>query len=214
MPVLRYNRVSTADQSLSSQQSQAAANGFDFLIEEKVSGMVPFFKRPQGRVVREMVEEGRIDEISVYSVDRISRSIEDLCEIVSFLHSRSVGLFIENMGIRSLVEGSESPTIMLMIHLQGAFAHMSYWDRRERQRAGIEKAKLKGVYRNQDRKRGKESVECFLGKPKVRKVLKLLVKLPGSSNDELATLAGVHRNTVHKIRTVAGIPKTASVVNA
>ena len=32
------------------------------------------------------MEEGRIDEISVYSVDRISRSIEDLCEIVSFLH--------------------------------------------------------------------------------------------------------------------------------
>ena len=207
MPILRYNRVSTADQSLSSQQSQAAANGFDFLIEERVSGMVPFFERPEGKVVREMVVEGRIDEISVYSVDRISRSIKDLCEIISFLHEHSVCLCIENMGIRSLVEGSESPAIMLTIHLQGAFATLNYWDRRERQRAGIEQAKLKGVYRNQVRKRGKERVKEFLGKPKVRKVLSLMRRHPRSSNAELAVMGGIHRDTARKIRALAGIPR-------
>ena len=144
MPILRYNRVSTDDQSLSSQQSQTVANGFDFLIEEKVSGMVPFFEREKGKVVREMVEEGCVDEISVHSVDRISRSIEDLCEIVSFLHEHSVGLFIKNMGIISLAHGTKTPAIMFPIHLQGAFATLNYWDRRERQRSGIERSKLRG----------------------------------------------------------------------
>ena len=208
MPILRYNRVSTYEQNLSSQQSQAVATGFDFFIEEEVSGMVPFFERPEGKAVREMVKQRRIDEISVYSVDRISRSIQDLCEIVSFLHHHSVCLSIENMGIRSLVEGAESPAIRLMIHMQGAFAHLSYSDRRERQRAGIERAKLKGVYRNQVRKRGKESVDKFLQKPKVREALKLLEQHPKISSRQLGKMVGLHRDTASKIRNLTATPRT------
>ena len=47
--------------------------------------------------------EGRIDEISVYSVDSVSYSIEDLlCAIIAFLYECSVWLTIENMGVRLL----------------------------------------------------------------------------------------------------------------
>ena len=70
--------------------------------------MVPFFERPKGKVMREMVEEGHVDEIFVYSVYRISRSIQDLCELASFLHERSVCLSIENMGINPWCKGRDS----------------------------------------------------------------------------------------------------------
>ena len=55
---------------------------------------------------------------------------QGLCDNIALLHDRSVCLHIEDMGIKSLVKGEESPAILFMTYLQGAFAHLSYWDRR------------------------------------------------------------------------------------
>ena len=88
-----------------------------------------------------MILEGRVKEIICYSVDRISRSVKDLTEIISFLHENNVCLVIENLGVRSLVEKDvngvveyvETPTINFLIYLQGCFAELNYWERREKQ---------------------------------------------------------------------------------
>ena len=67
--------------------------------------MVPFFKRPKGKVMREMVEEGHVDEIFVYSVT-VSAAPSRICaSSPSFLHERSVCLSIENMGINPWCRG-------------------------------------------------------------------------------------------------------------
>ena len=50
MPILRYNRVSTADQSLSSQQSQADVKG-------NLSGLEPL----GGRLIKKKQEHGTFD---------------------------------------------------------------------------------------------------------------------------------------------------------
>ena len=49
VPILRYNRVSTYGRSLSSQQPQAAVNGFDFLIEEGGVRDGSLLRAPQGK---------------------------------------------------------------------------------------------------------------------------------------------------------------------
>ena len=55
---------------------------------------------------------------------------------------------------------------MFLIHLQGVFARLSYWDSREQKRAGIGKDKAKGVYLSQARRRGSEGADDFLYKPR------------------------------------------------
>ena len=97
---------------------------------------------------------------------------------------------------------------MFLIHLQGAFATLSYSDRWECQRAGIENTKLKGVYQNQIRKKGKKSVDRFFQKPNVRKAIKLLEQRPETSCRQLAKLVGLHRTTTGKVRALAAMLRT------
>ena len=71
------------------------------------------------------------------------------------LPTRAFGAFDDREHGGEVAGGTKSLAIMFLIHLQGAFAHLSYLDRRERQRADIEKAKAKRAYRSRARWRGR-----------------------------------------------------------
>lgn len=206
MRILRYNRCSTLEQNLDYQKKSEESVKYAYVFDEYESGMKEFFSRKKGSIVKELVLEGKIDEISIYSVDRISRSIADLCSIVEFLHSNGVSLSIENLGVKSLVEGKETPAIMFLIHLQSAFSQMNYYDRREKQLAGIERAKLKGVYKNR-KLRGKETLDNWIQKPKIRKAIEIIKMNPKMRNCDIAKVSELHYNTIRKIREKMEIPK-------
>ena len=186
------------------------------MIEEKISGYkVPLFEREKGILIKQMVLEGRVKEIICYSVDRISRSVKDLTEIISFLHENNVCLVIENLGVRSLVEKDvdgvveyvETPTINFLIYLQGCFAELNYWERREKQALGIKRAKEMGVYKQNDKVRGKEKMEKWINKPKIQKTIKVLRENPNMKNCDVAKLCDLHYHSVRKVRKVVGIEK-------
>ena len=148
--VIRYVRVSTFEQTTDKYIKEDDEKNGIHVIEEKISGYkVGLFEREKGKLIKQMVLEGRVKEIICYSVDRISRSVKDLTEIISFLHENNVCLVIENLGVRSLVEKDvdgvveyvETPTINFLIYLQGCFAELNYWERREKQALGIKRAK-------------------------------------------------------------------------
>ena len=211
MRILRYNRCSTLEQNLDYQKKNENSINYSFVFDEKTSGMQPFFEREKGSIVKELILESKIDEISVYSVDRISRSIKDLCNIIEFLHENNVSLSIENLGVKSLVDGKETPAIMFLIHLQGAFAAMNYYDRREKQLAGIERAKLKGVYSNRTKQRGKETIDKWMRKPKIRKAIEIIKENPKMKNCDIAKISELHYNTIRKVRNLIQIPKAELV---
>ena len=206
MKVLRYVRVSSQSQKFDRQVDEGDKTKYDFFLEEKVSGKTELFQREKGSIIKELVLEKKIDVVSVYSVDRISRNLKDLLSVIDFLHENGVALQIDNLGITSLIEGKVNPSIMIIIQMMGAFSQLENEWRKERQMEGIKKAKEKGVYRDRQHHRRRETQKEFLSKHK--QTIELIEKYPNMKNIELAKLRGVHFNTITKIRKVIGISKS------
>ena len=205
MRVLRYVRVSSNSQKVDRQVEEGDRTRYSFFLEEKVSGKTKLFQREKGSIIKELILEGKIDVVSIYSVDRISRNLKDLLSVIDFFHENGVALQIDNLGITSLVEGKVNPSIMIIVQMMGAFSQLENEWRKERQMEGIRRAKEKGVYEMREHHRRRETKKEFLNKH--RKTIELIEKYPSMKNLELAKLGGVHFNTITKIRKMIGVQK-------
>ena len=205
MKTLRYVRVSSQSQKVDRQVEEGDRTKYDFFLEEKVSGKTELFQREKGSIIKELVLEGKVDVVSIYSVDRISRNLKDLLSVIDFFHENGVALQIDNLGITSLVEGKVNPSIMIIVQMMGAFSQLENEWRKERQMEGIRRAKEKGVYEMREHHRRRETKKEFLNKH--RKTIELIEKYPSMKNLELAKLGGVHFNTITKIRKMIGVQK-------
>lgn len=205
MRVLRYVRSSSVTQKTDRQINPGDKEKYDYFIEEKVSGKTELFNREKGSVIKELILEGKIDCISITSVDRISRNLKDLLSVLDFAHSNNVALQIDNLGITTLVDGKVNPSIMIIIQMMGAFAELENEWRSERQMMGIQKAKLKGVYKQRQHHRRSETQKEFLNKPKNKKAIELMKQHPTLSNKQIAELSGVHFNTITKIKSYLNV---------
>lgn len=205
MKVLRYVRVSSNSQKVDRQVEEGDRTKYNYFLEEKVSGKTELFQREKGSIIKELVLEKKIDVVSIYSVDRISRNLKDLLSVIDFFHENGVALQIDNLGITSLVEGKVNPSIMIIVQMMGAFSQLENEWRKERQMSGIRRAKEKGVYEMREHHRRRETKKEFLNKHK--KTIELIEKYPSMKNIELAKLGGVHFNTITKLRKVIGIQK-------
>ena len=98
MRVLRYVRVSSNSQKVDRQVEEGDRTRYSFFLEEKVSGKTELFQREKGSIIKELILEGKIDVVSIYSVDRISRNLKDLLSVIDFFHENGVALQIDNLG--------------------------------------------------------------------------------------------------------------------
>jgi DNA invertase Pin-like site-specific DNA recombinase len=120
---------------------------------------------------------------------------EDLLSVIDFFHSNGVSLYIENLGMRTLVDGKMNYTIKMMISVMGSFSEIENEIRRERQMEGIEIAKSLGKYENR-KQRGKESIIDFLQKHK--QALDLLEQ--GYKGSHVSKICNLNKNTISKIK--------------
>ncbi len=89
---------------------------------------------------------------------------------------------------------------MYQLHyILGIVAEMERKQIKERQREGIQLAKLRGVYKG--RANGsKEDIRKFLSKPKVAKTIDYLKK--GYKASEISRIVGIHVNTITKVKKI------------
>ena len=137
-----YARVSTPDQNLDLQVEELRnKGGCTHIYQEKISGADT--ERQEFKVMMEDLQEG--DTLVVTSLDRLSRSVVDLLNTVELLDEKGVKLkSIRDGGF--FLNPSES-TSKFILTIIGAVAEMERGLLRERQRAGIERAKLLGKYK-------------------------------------------------------------------
>jgi DNA invertase Pin-like site-specific DNA recombinase len=84
--------------------------------------------------------------VVVHSMDRLARSLSDLLAIVEDLTSR--GIAVQFVKEAKIFRGDGTDAMdKLMLSMLGAFAEYERTLIRERQREGIAKAKLRGVYK-------------------------------------------------------------------
>jgi DNA invertase Pin-like site-specific DNA recombinase len=191
-----YVRVSTLDQKTDRQR--VTEKDFDLVIEDKCSGAISFFEREGGKQIKKLVDEGILQTLSVWQIDRLGRDLRDIMNTIHYFNQKDVCINFVSQGLTTLDhEGKENPISKMIISILGIVGEMERNQIKERQLEGIRIAKLKGAYNG--RKVGsKEDVLSFLSKDKNKKAVDYLKK--GFNGVEVSKLTGLHLNTITKIK--------------
>ena len=137
MSKIGYIRVSTEHQETARQQEIMGNYGVERIFSEKISGANT--DRPQLKAMLDYVREG--DTLYVESISRLGRSTKDLLNIIDSLTAKGVTLISNKENI-----DTNSPTGKFMLTVFAALSQLEREQLRQRQREGIEIAKVQGKY--------------------------------------------------------------------
>ncbi|WP_367772206.1 recombinase family protein [Flavobacterium sp. WC2421] len=144
MSKVKYIRVSTEEQNTGRQEVNAKE--FSKIYIDKISGAIQFIERKEAKKLLADIETGIVTEIHIASIDRLGRNIIDILTMVEFFNQKSIKLFVENIGMFSLIDNKPNPSFKMIVSVLGNVAEMERNNMLERQRQGIELAKAKGTY--------------------------------------------------------------------
>jgi DNA invertase Pin-like site-specific DNA recombinase len=133
--LIGYARVSTDDQNLHLQRDALNHCGCDQIFEDQLSGARA--ERPGLIGALKYVRPG--DTLVVWRLDRLSRSLKDLIDMVSKLDERGIGL----KSVHESVDTTSSSG-KLIFHIFGALAEFERNLIRERTQAGLIAARARG----------------------------------------------------------------------
>jgi DNA invertase Pin-like site-specific DNA recombinase len=195
MATFLYARVSTADQTLAHQRTQAEAAGFRFdhvLADHGVSGVSTRLReRPEGRRLFDMLRAG--DVLVVRWVDRLGRNYDDISETIREFIGRGVVIrtIINGMTFDGATKDPVQKAVRdALIAFMAATAQAQAEATKEAQRAGIEHAKVNG--------------EGYLGRrPSYsRNQLVMVQNMIGQNAgvSEIAKVSGLSRQTIYRIK--------------
>lgn len=193
MAKVKYIRVS--DQSQNPGRQEKNSKDFKKIYQDTCSGSIKLSERLAGRKLLTDIESGFVTEVHVASIDRLGRNILDILTVLEVFTEGNVNLFVENIGMYSLIKGNPNPSFKMIVSVLGNVAEMERSFILERQKQGIEIAKAKGVYKG--RLCGTRMTdEQFL--EKYKKVVKELKE--GQSLRRAAKLGGCSLGTVQKVK--------------
>lgn len=139
MTMFGYARVSSTSQDTATQVARLQAAGCHTIREEKASGRTRDGRSELQNLLDFIRPE---DTLVVVKLDRLGRSTRDVLNIVHEIEQRGAFLRVLEPDI-----STAGPMGKAMLTVFGLVAEMELGFIRERQRAGIEKAKAEGVYK-------------------------------------------------------------------
>lgn len=130
-----YARVSGTMQDTAAQLAALKAAGCERIFEERASG--GRWDRPELHRLLEQLRPG--DVVTVWKLDRLSRSLRDVLLLLERLREAGAGF-------QSLTEAIDTttPAGRMMLQMLGAFAEFEREMVRERTRSGLETARAEG----------------------------------------------------------------------
>jgi DNA invertase Pin-like site-specific DNA recombinase len=170
-----YARTSTLDQQAGFDAQLRDLAGCEKMFAEKVSAVA---QREQLALALDYCRAG--DVLIVTRLDRLARSVADLCKILAQLQDKGASLKVLNMDL-----DTATPTGKLILNLLGSIAQFERELTLERQREGIAKAKADGKYKGR----------APTARAKADKVRAL--RDAGVRPTEIARQAGISRTSVY-----------------
>jgi putative DNA-invertase from lambdoid prophage Rac len=192
-----YARVSTADQTLTHQRSQAEAAGYRFdevVADQGMSGVSTTLReRPEGKRLFDLLRDG--DTLVVRWLDRLGRNYTDVTDTVRELMRRGV---IVRTVINSMVfDGSTKEPMQqairdAMLGFMAAMAQAQAEATKEAQRAGIAHART-----NDDGTKYRGRKPTF-----TLDTMTLVQDLLGQGHgvSDVAKITGLKRQTIYRIK--------------
>lgn len=142
---IKYNRISSLDQSLARQQVNSSR--FDRVYNDKISGSISFFQRKEAKKLVAQIDAGEVSEVHINELSRVGRDIIDVLTVCKYFTDRNVNLFIENIGMYSMIDGKPSPTFSMIVSVLSNVSCMERESMLFRQKQGIEIARLSNKYK-------------------------------------------------------------------
>ncbi len=137
--LIGYARVSTTDQKAETQIERLKAAGCNVIRAEKVSGKSREGRDELARIL-DFIRPG--DALCVVKLDRLGRSTRDVLNLVHELEQKGASLRVLEPAI-----DTAGPMGKMVLTVLGMVAEMELTFIKERQRAGIDAAKARGVYK-------------------------------------------------------------------
>ena len=176
MPKIGYARVSSSSQDLDIQNAKLVAAGCEVIRSETASG-ASRDDRSELATVMEFLRDG--DELVVHRLDRIGRSIRDVLNLVHELDARGASFRVLEPAVTTAGDMGH-----IVITVLGMVADMELKFIHDRQRAGIEAAKGKGVYKGRQKSVDDEEIRRLAA--------------AGIAKAKIARDLGVSRMTVYR----------------
>jgi DNA invertase Pin-like site-specific DNA recombinase len=141
-----YTRVSTDRQTAENQERElreiAERMGWSVVDVYRDNGVSGAKSRAERRAFDTLCKDAtrrRFDMVMAWSVDRLSRSLQDLVAFLSELHGLGIDLFLHQQGV-----DTTTPAGKALFQMMGVFAEFERAMIRERVKSGLERAKAQG----------------------------------------------------------------------
>ncbi|MCX2718919.1 recombinase family protein [Lentiprolixibacter aurantiacus] len=194
---IKYNRTSTINQD--GERFKLDTDTYDFVLFDKgVSGKVPFSEREKGKLLIELIEKGKVQELVVEELSRLGRNTIDVISTLHWLDEKGVNVVVRGMGnLQSRVNGKKNPIWNLITSVMSSLYELEREQILERTEMGRKMYVMNGG------KLGRpvgteENSKTFLDKPKSKQIISLLEK--GKSVRDISGRLGVSPKTVVKVR--------------
>ena len=189
-----YARVSTVDQNLVRQIVRLKEEQVDLIYKEKLSGKD--MERPQlTRLLKRLTSE---DEVYVVSLDRLGRNSDDITRIINQITIKGAFLNVLDLPTFEGIKDHNLKRLLtnLILEIKKYDAEQERKMIRERQRQGIEQAKLAGKYKG---KRIQYSADS--PKKKNREIYFKTIEMlkNGIPKTKIANRLGISKQTVYNI---------------
>lgn len=185
-----YARVSTGDQSCESQthalRLAADRHGWQIVetfTDEGFSGAAGREKRPAYDALLKGIARKDFDKVLVWNIDRLARSMTELLKVLGELKAKGVGLYIDQLAIDTATPAGE-----LLFNIAGAMAQFERQLIQSRVKAGIARARAKGV------KLGRKRIDDAKVTAKVRKL-----RADGMGIVRIGKAVGIGTSTVQRL---------------
>ena len=176
--LIGYKRVSSISQN---NVRQLDGIQLDEVFEDQVSGKDT--NRPALQAMLKHARKG--DTVAIHSMDRFARNIDDLRKLVRELTSK--GVKVQFVKENLIFSGDDSPMANLLLNLLGSVAEFERAIIGERQREGVQLAKLRGAYKGRPKVMTPDRIEDIKRRVEMKE-----------SKSSIARDLGISRETVYQ----------------
>ena len=193
-----YTRVSTQEQN--DDRQKVNTKDFDYVLSDKISGVVDLWERPRGKQIKELIDEGKLKELHVHSIDRLGRNTLSVLSVWKELTDLGIRVVCRNPNIQNIDDnGKTDPFSQLLLELLSSMSSFEKSMIDMRRTEGIKRTKILHPERYSGRKIGSVvSPEKFLQLDKSQKIMKDLDN--GYSVREIMEMRKCGSGLVSKVR--------------
>ena len=169
MKILKYNQLDqSSDLNINKPRLSVLPNGDQILnITDICSKTLPFKKRENYKIISQMVEKNQMDTIIFPSLNKLGYNKLDILKTIKEFDDKGVNVCLKKENINTKNEDKSSNTVIYSIlNFLISLLQNEYEIRKERQKDGIEKARLKGNYKKVGGQKPRLSIDQFFNKPK------------------------------------------------